>query len=86
MNSLVQPSAGPVAIPSAFSAAGGARLVIYNAVGQRVRVLDADLAPGRHTAVWDGRDDSGHQVSSGMYLYRLESASAVIARRMTLLK
>ena len=76
----------PLAIPSGFTAASGVRLVIYNAVGQRVRVLDADLASGRHTAIWNGRDDSGLQVSSGVYLYRLESASAVITRRMTLLK
>jgi hypothetical protein len=64
----------------------GADLVIYNQLGQRVRVLGRNLLPGRHTISWDGLDDAGRRAGSGLYLYRLEGASAVVTRRMTLLK
>ncbi|HET6347514.1 MAG TPA: choice-of-anchor B family protein [Candidatus Krumholzibacteria bacterium] len=64
-----------------------ARLAIYDVRGTRVRtLLDGDLAPGAHTAQWDGNDDHGVGVASGVYYYRLESGSSSAARRMVLLK
>ncbi len=49
------------------------QLYIYNAIGQIVRSLaDGYLEAGRHEIVWDGRDESGLEVSRGVYLYRLE--------------
>jgi hypothetical protein len=48
---------------------GEVRLVIYDALGRRVRTLLARrLAAGSHTVVWDGRDGSGRALSSGIYL------------------
>ncbi len=50
-----------------------AQLRIYNALGQAVRSLADDyLDAGRHELVWDGRDESGLEVSRGVYLYQLE--------------
>ncbi len=63
------------------------KLTIYNTLGQRVRVLvdDWQLA-GLHRVRWDGTSSAGKKVASGVYLYRLETATAVQTRKMTLLK
>ena len=47
-------------------------LTVYNILGQRVRKLvEERQEPGYYTATWDGRNDSGDEVSSGVYFYRL---------------
>ena len=62
-------------------------LAIYNMLGQQVTVLaSGQLAAGEHTVHWDGRDASGRLVSSGIYLYRLNSSEFSEARKMLLLK
>jgi len=66
---------------------GNVRLVVYAVTGQVVRVLaDDKIDPGRHRISWDGRDAAGFRVSSGLYLYGLETESQTITKRMTLLK
>jgi hypothetical protein len=63
------------------------KLDIYNVSGQFVRTLvDGYQAQGCHTAVWDGRDGSGRQVSAGVYLYRLKAGNFVQARKMVLMQ
>lgn len=48
------------------------RLTVYDILGRTVRILEDDvLSAGAHTARWNGLDDRGMQVSSGVYLYRL---------------
>ena len=65
----------------------GTRLVIFNALGQRVRtLLDEPQAPGFYSVVWDGRDDDGRKLSSGTYFYRLTSGSFVDVKKMTLVQ
>jgi hypothetical protein len=65
----------------------GVRLVVYNALGQRVRTLvDAVQSAGAYSVSWDGRNDSGRSVSSGLYLYRIESRAFTSMRKMLLLK
>jgi hypothetical protein len=55
------------------SHSGDARLALYNVRGQLVRTVSAaDLSRGRHAWHWDGTDDSGAAVSSGVYFVRLE--------------
>ncbi|UCE01914.1 MAG: NF038122 family metalloprotease [Candidatus Latescibacterota bacterium] len=71
----------------ALPRAGAARLEVVDASGRRVRVFSWDaLAVGDHTVVWDGRDQQGHGVASGVYLYRLQADGRSIARRMMLLR
>ena len=41
---------------------------------------------GYHRVVWDGRDDRGHAVANGVYLYRLEAGSFVATRKLAVLR
>jgi uncharacterized membrane protein len=53
--------------------AGRAELSLYDASGRRIRTLvSSELAAGRHTIAWDGRDQSGARVGAGMYFMRLQ--------------
>ena len=58
-----------------LSEPGDVRLTIYNQLGQEIRVLVFETQPaGWYRVSWDGRDEAGQPVSSGVYLYRLEVA------------
>lgn len=62
-------------------------LAVYNLRGQLVRSLSSGLLQaGSHRVVWDGRNDAGMAVSSGVYLLLLEGEQHRATRRMTLLK
>ncbi|MDE2810898.1 MAG: VIT domain-containing protein [Gemmatimonadota bacterium] len=71
-----------------FRLAGEAtRLSIYNLAGQLVRVLQPDTQQaGEHRLSWDGRDDYGREVASGVYIYRLDVGEWAVHRRMLLLR
>ncbi len=63
------------------------RLKIYNTLGQVVRTLvNTRQQAGSYEVLWDGTNDFGQQVASGMYIYRIEAGDFVQAKRMTLLK
>ena len=75
------------AIPYALSREQRVRLEIYDLAGQRIRTLaDGSLQGGRHLARWDGLDQKGAPVASGVYLYRLQADGAVFVRSMLLLR
>ncbi len=63
-------------------------LSIFDLGGRRVRTLMRDeLRPaGENTMRWDGRDDQGRSMSTGLYLYRLDGPTWTASRKMTLLK
>ena len=63
-------------------------LSIYNIKGQLVKTLvrDQKLPAGRHNFVWDGKDENGRIVSSGIYLYRLQSGRYSHSKKMIMLK
>ena len=62
-------------------------LVIYNIVGGKVRELLAEQRPaGAHSLVWDGLDDNGVPVSSGMYLAGLTQGRLRTIRKMVLIR
>jgi hypothetical protein len=49
-------------------------LSIFNALGERVRILESALKPkGAYSIVWESKDDRGSQVSAGIYIYRIEA-------------
>jgi len=63
------------------------KLVIYDALGQEVRTLvHQHQAAGSYTVVWDGRDNSGHPVASGAYLYKLTADGFSQTRQMIFVK
>ncbi|MFW9770248.1 MAG: FlgD immunoglobulin-like domain containing protein, partial [Candidatus Thorarchaeota archaeon] len=60
---------------------------VINLLGQRVRTLfERSMPAGRHTVTWDGLDDTGNPVASGVYFYRVRAGERVAARKMLLLK
>ena len=62
-------------------------LTIYNAAGQSVRTLvQRWQSSGRYAATWDGTDDGGHLVGSGIYSYRLRAGNRELTRQLTLIK
>ncbi len=67
--------------------AGETSLRIYDASGHLVKVLaQGNLTQGEHRVVWNGDDDGGSAVASGVYFYRLETATQSFSKRMVLLK
>jgi hypothetical protein len=66
---------------------GRVDLAIYNLLGQSIRTLiSADMRAGDHETVWDGTDDNGMPVSSGVYFYRLQAGSFSKTMKMMLMK
>ena len=58
-----------------LSQVASVHLAIYNVQGQRVRTLvDAPLHAGAHQMQWDGRDERGHSLASGLYFARFRTA------------
>lgn len=66
---------------------GRVALRVYNVAGKLVRVLvDGEVDAGYHAATWDGRDDRGEAVASGVYFCRMEAEGFEEAAKMVLLK
>jgi len=62
-------------------------LKVYNILGQKVRTLvDEPKATGSYQVIWDGKDEEGKEVSSGIYFYRLDTENYQETKKMTLLK
>ena len=68
-------------------APGPAHVEVFALNGQRVAVLQqGPQQAGYHRLRWNGRDDAGRPVASGMYLYRLVTTEGVLTRKLTLLR
>jgi len=62
-------------------------LEIYNALGQKIFTLvDEDKPIGQHQVIWNGQDDHGLGVSTGLYFYRIELGDYMGAGKMMLLR
>jgi serine protease AprX len=62
-------------------------LRVYNIRGQWVRtLLDEEMKPGNYTVVWDGKNQDGKEVSSGIYFYQLTAGERKITKKMLLLR
>ena len=60
---------------------------IYDVIGRRVAILvDEELPAGSHTVVWNGVDQTGRPVPSGMYFARLKAGSHVKVHRMMVVR
>jgi hypothetical protein len=66
---------------------GHVKLSIFNVLGQRVRVLvDERQDAGHKSVIWDGRDNSGQEVASGIYFYKISAENYRKTKKMVLLK
>jgi len=63
------------------------RLSIYNLLGQEIRrLIDGEMEAGTHSVQWDGRDDSGRVLASGVYLCRFQAGDFTQTKRIVLLR
>ncbi len=63
------------------------RIDVYNVAGRHVRtVVDGRVPAGYNESVWDGRDDAGNRVASGVYLYRMSAGDFESKKMMVMLK
>jgi hypothetical protein len=63
------------------------KIVIYDITGKEVKTLvDEVVKPGAYRILWDGTDNSGNKVTSGIYFYRMIAGSYVSVKKMVLIK
>lgn len=66
---------------------GSAELVVFDLRGRRVKTLHrGTLTAGIHTQIWEGKDDSGSAVASGVYFVQLSTETETFTQRMTLVR
>lgn len=82
------PIGSPVEIRFDLARGGAVRLGVYDLAGRCLRLLrdGVEEEAGSHRVRWDLRDGSGGEVGSGIYLYRLESESGTLTRRLALIR
>ncbi len=74
-------------IPFSLDRASRVVVRVYDVHGGLVTTLfEGDLSEGRHSLSWNGRDDAGQPVSSGIYIYALTADRKTLSKKMTLLK
>jgi hypothetical protein len=59
---------------------------IFNITGQQVKSFSGHLEAGVHTILWDGRNEQGSSVASGVYFYKAEASGFTETRKMMMLK
>jgi hypothetical protein len=84
---IIQYAVGGRQIKAADGSSTAVTLKIYNILGQKVRTLvDEPKRAGSYEVIWDGTDDQGKEVASGIYFYKLTAGSYQKIRKMVLLK
>ncbi len=69
------------------SQAAYVRLIVYNTLGVEVaRLVDGNLEAGYYTISWDGKDNLGKTVSTGIYLYKMEAGTYTDVKKMIYVK
>ena len=70
-----------------LAARGPVRVRVFDAQGRLIRdLVHGEYPAGRHEVIWDGRDDQGGGLSSGVYFLRYDTAEYAATKKMTLLK
>ena len=66
---------------------GQVELSVFNMQGQKVRTLESGkMAPGYHAIIWNGTNDKGSRVSTGMYFYSIQTNKFQAVRKMLFIK
>ncbi|MFC1509298.1 two-component regulator propeller domain-containing protein [Candidatus Omnitrophota bacterium] len=64
-----------------------ANLSVYNLLGQKIKKLGANpISPGTHRILWDGKDNSGKAVSSGIYFIHLHAGGSVVTKKIAFVR
>jgi flagellar hook assembly protein FlgD len=66
--------------------AGPTTVAVYDAVGRIVRTLASGLSAGRSTITWDGTDDAGRPLASGVYFVALNQEGRDTSRKVVLVR
>jgi flagellar hook assembly protein FlgD len=65
----------------------GVKLVVFDIVGRVVTTLvDQKMSAGVHQVTWNGRDQDGRPVASGVYFYHIQAAGFSATKKMALIK
>jgi hypothetical protein len=68
-------------------APGAVFIQIYNILGQHVRSpVNSRFSAGRHTVIWDGRNNQGNFLASGIYLYQIRAGKYTAVKKLILLR
>lgn len=79
------PFASQVSVPFTVSGTGSVSVSVYDICGRQVRSLHAgELSAGSHTVSWQGTDDGGGMLGSGIYFLRICTAEASVTRKVVL--
>jgi photosystem II stability/assembly factor-like uncharacterized protein len=74
-------------IPFDLRQGANVKLKVFNILGQEIRTLkDGFMQTGSYAIPWDGKDQRGFSVASGIYIYRLEAGNFIQSRKMILVK
>jgi hypothetical protein len=66
---------------------GEVNLEVYNILGKKVRnLINKEMPNGFHSVTWDGRNDKGERVSTGVYFYKLKASGFSLSRKMIFLQ
>ena len=85
--SFPNPFNAVVTVPFTLPRETHVRISVLNVAGQTVRVLrDHVAAGGKHQVQWDGTDDLGRRMASGLYLIRLEAENIIRVQKIALMK
>ena len=62
------------------------KIIVYNVLGQHIKTLmNTKILAGSHKVVWDGTDNFSIPVSSGIYIYRIETTKFISVKKMVLI-
>jgi len=87
MNIFPNPFNPETSISYQLSVVSNIEMSVYNIKGEKIKKLVEDnLTAGKHTIIWDGKDDNGRSISSGFYYCTLTDGSAVLAKKIILMK
>ena len=81
------PFSSSTAIPYSVNKQSDIKVTIYDILGRQVRYFRMGLqTAGVHQIVWDGRNNLGQKVASGIYLYKIQAGNWQNVKKMVLIK
>lgn len=70
-----------------LSSSGYVTIAVYNILGQHIKTLVAqNRSAGQYQTVWDGQDENGKTVATGVYMYRITTEKQIVTKKMMLMK